>query len=74
MDILTPADAPAMNYLAAGGPSAKNLQTVMEHLNRREKIAAVSVSSWNPKMGEADRSRKVCMGLLNTLIDVSEIL
>jgi len=69
MDILTPADAPAMNYLAAGGPSAKELQTVMKHLNRKEKIAAVSVSSWNPKMDEDGRSRNVCMGLLNTLIN-----
>jgi arginase family enzyme len=58
-----------MNYLAAGGPSAKKLQTVMKHLNRTGKIAAVSVSSWNPKMDEDGRSRDVCMGLLSTLIN-----
>ena len=69
MDILTPADAPAMNYLAAGGPSATELQAVMKHLNRTEKIAAVSVSSWNPKMDEDDRSRNVCMELLTSLIN-----
>jgi arginase len=69
MDIVTPAEAPAMNYLAAGGPSAKKLQTVMKHLNRTAKIAAVSVSSWNPKMDEDGRSRDVCMGLLSTLIN-----
>jgi arginase len=68
-DILDPAEAPAMNYLAAGGPSAKQLHTVMKHLNRTEKIAAVSVSTWNPKMDEDGRSRKVCMGLLDALIN-----
>ena len=68
-DIVTPTEAPAMNYLAAGGPSARELQTVMKHLNRTGKIAAVSVSSWNPKMDEDGRSRDVCMGLLSTLIN-----
>jgi len=67
-DIVSPAEAPAMNYPAAGGPSAEELQTVMKHLNRTKKIAAVSVSTWNPKMDEDGRSRDVCMGLLNTLI------
>jgi len=69
MDIVTAEQAPAMNYPAAGGPSAKELQTVMKHLNRTEKIAAVSVSSWNPKMDEDGLSRKICMGLLSTLIN-----
>ena len=67
-DIVNPAEAPAMNYLAAGGPSVKELQVVMKHLNRTEKIAAVSMSTWNPKMDKDGRSRNVCMGLLNTLI------
>ena len=67
-DIINPAEASAMNYLAAGGPSAKELQTVMKYLSRTEKIAAVSVSTWNPKMDEDGQSRKVCMRLLDTLI------
>ena len=68
MDIINPANAPAMNYLAAGGPSAKKLQPVMKHLSRTEKIAAVSVSTWNPKLDEDGQSRKVCMGILDALI------
>lgn len=68
-DILNPADAPAMNYPAAGGPSAKTLQTVMRQLNRTKKIAAVSVSTWNPVMDQNGQSRKVCMALLDTLIN-----
>ncbi len=68
MDIINPANAPAMNYLAAGGPSAEELQTVMKHLRRTKKIAAVSVSTWNPKLDEDGQSRKVCMGILKDLI------
>jgi len=68
-DIVNPAEASAMNYLAAGGPSATELQTVMEHLRRTEKIAAVSVSTWNPQMDIDGQSRKVCMGLLDTMIN-----
>ncbi len=68
-DILNSAEAPAMNYPAAGGPSAKALQTVMKHLNRTKKIAAVSMSTWNPAMDPDGQSRKVCMALLDTLIN-----
>jgi hypothetical protein len=42
----------------------------MKHLNRTEKIAAVSVSTWNPKMDEDGQSRRLCMGLLDTLIGI----
>jgi arginase len=68
-DILNPADAPAMNYIAAGGPSAKELLKVMKHLNRTKKIAAVSMSTWNPEMDQDGQSCKVCMALLDTLIN-----
>ncbi len=69
MDIINPADAPAMNYPAAGGPSAAELQTMMKHLNRTKKIAAISVAAWNPKMDDDGRTRDVCMGLLDTLVE-----
>ncbi len=69
MDIVNPAEASAMNYLAVGGPSAKELQRVMRRLGRTQKIAAVSVSTWNPEMDEDGQSREVCMGLLNALIN-----
>ena len=67
-DIIDPADAPAMNYPAAGGPSARDLQAVMKQLHRTDKIAAVSVSTWNPKMDEDGQSRRMCMGILDALI------
>ena len=67
-DIVNPIEAPAMSYLAAGGPSAKVLQTVMKHLRRTVKIAAVSMSTWNPNMDADGHSRRICMALLEDLI------
>jgi predicted N-formylglutamate amidohydrolase len=50
-------------------PLADLARQAIEAGNRTDKIAAVSVSSWNPKMDEDDQSRNVCMGLLTTLIN-----
>ena len=41
---------------------------VFEHLNRSGKLAAVSVSTWNPRLDTDGKSRKVCMQLLDTLL------
>ena len=68
-DIVNPAEAAAMNYRADGGPSAEELQTVMKQLRRRKKISAVSVSTWNPEMDEDGQSRRVCMEILDALIE-----
>ena len=67
-DVVDPNEAPAMNYVAAGGPSAADLDLVFEHLNLSGKLAAVSVSTWNPGLDTDGKSRKVCMHLLDTLI------
>jgi arginase len=67
-DVVDPDEAPAMNYVASGGPSSEDLNMVFEHLNRSGKLAAVSVSTWNPRLDTDGKSRKVCMHLLDTLI------
>jgi len=68
-DIVDPGDAPAMNYPAPGGPSVAELQGAFRSLARTGRIAAVSLSSWNPMLDGAERSRKVCMTLLDDLLD-----
>jgi arginase len=67
-DIVDPNEAPAMNYRAHGGPSSVDLQIVLKHLRRSGKVAAVSMSTWNPKLDVDGQSRNVCMQLLDTLI------
>jgi arginase len=66
-DVVDPDEAPAMNYVAAGGPSAADLDLVFEHLSQSGKLAAVSVSTWNPRLDTDGKSRKVCMQLIITL-------
>ncbi len=68
-DILDPAEAPAMNYPAAGGPSSGELRQVMKHLNQAGNLAAVSMSTWNPTLDADGHSRNVCMELLAALIN-----
>jgi len=57
-----------MTYVASGGPSSEELNLVFEYLNHSGKLAAVSVSTWNPRLDPDGKSRKVCMQLLDTLI------
>jgi arginase len=68
-DIIDPAEAPAQNYPAPGGPSAAELRTVFECLARTNRIAAVSVSTWNPALDKDGRTASVCMDLLGVLVE-----
>lgn len=68
VDILDPADAPAMNYLASGGPSLALMRQVFQRLAATERVTAVSVSSWNPEMDVDGRSQKVILPLLDLLL------
>lgn len=67
-DIVDPAEVPAMNYPAPGGPSAETVRQVFRHLASTGNVAAVSLSSWNPNLDENGRSRIICMDLLNQLL------
>lgn len=66
-DILDPGEAPAMNYPAVGGPSAKELERVFRYLADSGRVAAVSMSSWNPQMDADHRTESVCMRLFEVL-------
>ena len=67
-DVLRPEDAPAMNYLTPGGPSAGTLREVFRHLADTGRVIAVSVSAWNPDLDADGKSQKVCIALLETLL------
>jgi arginase len=66
-DVIDPRDAPAMNYPVPGGPSAIELSQIFHYLVDSGRIAAVSLSAWNPALDGAERSRDVCMELLYIL-------
>jgi len=68
VDVIDPQEAPAMNYLAEGGPAVDELKRVFEYLSASGQVAAVSLSSWNPEMDEDGRSRTAVMNLLEILL------
>lgn len=68
VDVINPLDAPAMNYLAEGGPSVAELRRVFAHLAAAGQIAAVSLSSWNPELDDDGRSRRAALSLLESLL------
>ncbi len=67
-DLLTPEDAPAMSYLAAGGPSLATVRQVFQRLAQTGRVTAVSLSSWNPEMDVNGRTGKLIMELLSELL------
>ncbi len=66
-DALDPAIAPAQNYPAPGGPSAEALAAVFRRLAQTGRVAAISMSSWNPALDADGSTRGVCMNLLRIL-------
>ena len=67
-DVVSLDESPAHNYPAAGGPSASVVQSVFNRLARSGRVAAVSLSAWNPELDNARRSEDVSMALLYTLV------
>ncbi len=68
VDVVALADSPAQNYPAEGGPPAADLAPVFAFLARTGRLAAVSVSTWNPELDTQGRSERTSMRLLETLV------
>lgn len=68
VDIINPEEAPAMSYLAPGGPSVRLLREVFRRLARSDRLAAVSVSAWNPELDRDGRTAVVAMELVEELV------
>ena len=68
VDIIDPREAPAMNYIAPGGPSIDKLQEAFRYLARTGNVKAVSMSTWNPELDDDGRTREVCMSLLDNFL------
>ncbi len=67
VDVVALEESPAQNYPAQGGPSVACLDKVFRHLASTGRIAAISVSTWNPELDPDSRSEDVSMALLQTL-------
>lgn len=67
-DVIDAAAAPAMNYPVAGGPSPDELRAVFARLAQTGRIAAVSVSLWEPSLDPHGQTRAVALELVNVLL------
>jgi arginase len=67
-DIIDPAEAPAMNYPAAGGPSSEQVRAVLRALAATDRIAAISVSLWEPALDPDGVTQAVVQGAINALL------
>lgn len=68
VDVLRVRDMPAVNYPAEGGPSAEILGRVFQALAATRRVAAVSLSAWNPELDKDGRSRIMALKLLQYLL------
>lgn len=68
VDIIDPAEAPAMNYPAPGGPTAEQLNSVFRALAQTGRVVAISVSLWEPTLDNDGQTERVVMRALDTLL------
>lgn len=69
-DVVDPSEVPAHHYPAPGGPSSEAVREVFRHLAATGRVAAVSVSTWDPRLDGDGPSRRVSMSLVGALTGV----
>jgi len=68
VDILNPNDAPAMAYVAEGGPTLDALKSVMKHLADTGKVAAVSITVWDMANDTDKKTEEACLACFDALV------
>jgi len=68
LDVVTTDEMPAVNYPAAGGPSAAAARLALDHLFATGRVAALSVTCWDPALDGAQRSRAAAESLVGDLL------
>lgn len=63
VDVVDPDELPAINYPAPGGPSVAETAGALAWLASTGRVAAFSVSSWNPGLPGADRAAAAVLQL-----------
>jgi arginase len=59
-DVVDPSEMPAMNYPAPGGPSLAAVAAAVDALAATGRVAAFSLSSWNPALPGAGTAADAC--------------
>jgi arginase len=66
-DVIDPEDVPAQNYPAPGGIRKEQLREVFQYLAHTGLICGISLSSWAPNLPGAEKSKAICLDLLEVL-------
>lgn len=69
LDVVDPADLPAHNYPAPGGPKAEAVRAAMQRLANTGRVVAVSISSWNPALPGADKAAAATRSIMDPLLN-----
>ncbi len=68
-DVMQLSDLSAVSYPAEGGPSLETIKTSLAHLADTGRVAAVSVTMWNPEMDEDSQGEQVVMDVVERLVE-----
>ena len=69
VDVVDPAEMPAVSYRAPGGPSSAAVRGAVTRLASTGQIAAFSVTLWEPELPGAERSGAAAAALTRPLLD-----
>lgn len=58
VDVVDPAEMPAVDYPAPGGPSLAEVRSSLLHLASTGRVVAFSISSWNPALPGAGQAAR----------------
>jgi arginase len=68
VDVVDPVEMPAVNYPAPGGPGIEATLRALRRLAASGRVAAFSVSSWNPALPGADRAAEATRRLADPFL------
>jgi len=67
-DVVDASESPAHRYPAPDGPSVETLRAAFRRIAATGRLAAVSVSAWDPELDTDGVSRRVTLDLLDELV------
>ncbi len=67
-DVLHLSDLAAVNYPAQGGPALETVAQSLERLARTGRVAALSVTLWNPDLDDSGSAEAVVLGLVERFL------
>lgn len=68
-DVLHLSDLSAVSYPAEGGSTLDTVEASLAHLAQTGRVAAVSVTMWNPEKDKDSSAEELVLGLVERLVD-----